>query len=233
MKILEGFEQGSCEWLTHRCGCVTASEFDNLVTEKWEIRKPSTGMFQSYLHRKLAEKWTGQPVDTFQSYAMEDGNLLEQEGRDWLSFRFGEEITQPALVVGDDNRIACSPDGVIGEEGIEFKCPQSTNQVKYLLANGLPPEYAAQVHFSLAVTGWQRWHFVSYSRRLPKLVLTVERDEKIQAVIKDALAGFLECLDAGYERLCTINGGPPKRLENARKTESKANYSETTGDIIP
>jgi exodeoxyribonuclease (lambda-induced) len=212
VKVFSGFEQGGLEWLTARAGVVTASEFGNLVTDKWEIRKGE--MPKTYLNKKLAERWTGQPMqDGWVSHAAEDGNLLEEEARNWLAFKFGDEIHRPAFITTDDGRAGCSPDGVIGTAGIELKCPQAPNQVKYLLAGGLPEEYGPQVHFSMFVTRWQKWHFISYGRRLPKLVLVVERDEKIQAVIADALAGFLERLDAAYARLVEINGSEPKRFK--------------------
>lgn len=246
MKIIEGFAQGSPEWFAARSQYITASEFDNLVSPTWEIRKGQ--MPQSYLNRKLAEIWTGQPLeDAFLSRAVEDGNLLEEEARDWLAFRFGEEIQRPAFITTDDGRAGCSPDGMIAiesklllldgaklQEGIELKCPQAPNQVKYLLAGALVPEYAAQVHFSMFVTGWKRWHFVSYSRRLPKLVLTVERDEKIQAIIAEALAGFLTRLDAAYEHLVEINGARPYRVATAQPAnQQQDDYQANTGDTIP
>ncbi len=230
---MDGFQQGSLEWFQARAGCVTASEFGNLVTDKWEIRKGE--MPKTYLNKKLAERWTGQPIESmWVSRAAEDGNILEEEARNWLAFKFGDEIHRPAFITTDDGRAGCSPDGVIGTAGIELKCPQSPNQVKYLLSGGLPEEYNPQVHFSMFVTGWQQWHFISYSRRLPKLVLVVERDEKIQVVIADALAGFLERLDAGYARLVEINGGEPKRFKpQPAQTKPTDDYQTRTGDLIP
>lgn len=231
MKIHEG-TQGSLEWLQLRASTITASEFDNLVTPKWEIRKGE--MPKSYLNRKLAELWTGQPIDDgFSSFATDQGNLQEEESRDWLQFQFGAEIHRPAFITTDDGRCGCSPDGVLGEEGIELKNPRLPNQVKYLLGGVLPDEYSHQCHFSLFVTGWKRWHFVSYSRRLPKLALKVERDEKIQAVIKEAVFDFLSRLDVAYMRLVEINGGEPKRFTQPPPEPVTESYSEQTGDVIP
>jgi len=211
VKIHEGI-QGTDEWFQLRCGVVTASEFDNLVTPKWKIREPSSGMFQTYLNKKLAERWTGSPVEeAFSSFATEQGSLLEDEAFNWVAFKLDSEFNRAAFITTDDGRAGCSPDGIIGECGLELKCPRPPAQVKYLLEDGLPEQYAPQVHFSMFVTGWQSWRFVSYSRRLPKLNLGIERDEKIQAVIAEALAGFLEHLDDGYARLVEKNGGEPYR----------------------
>ena len=55
--IISKHPQGSIEWMQARAGIPTASEFDNLVTPKWEVR---TGqMPKTYLARKLAEWWQG------------------------------------------------------------------------------------------------------------------------------------------------------------------------------
>jgi hypothetical protein len=43
------------------------------------------------------------------------------------------------------------------------------------------------------------------------LLVTVERNEDIQTQIGQALFNFLEDFSAAFERLCEINGGPPKR----------------------
>lgn len=209
MKIID-VQQGSVEWGMARAGIPTASEFDNLVTPEFKVR---TGeMPRTYLAKKLAEKWQGAPLVTNNTFDMDVGTILEGESIPWFELETGLQVQRVGFITTDDGRIGCSPDGLLLDSGIECKCPRIETHVKYLMSGELPKEYAHQVHGSMFVTGYDSWRFLSYRRHLPPLLLTVERDEKIQAALTEALAGFLAAFDAGWARLCEINGGPPKRF---------------------
>lgn len=210
MKIID-VAQNSLEWLVARAGIPTASEFDNLVTPKFEKRKGQ--MPESYLARKLAEAWLHGPLPGYQTLDMEFGKILEEEARPWYEFTFNEPVQRVGLVTTDDGRIGCSPDGLIGEDGgIEIKCPEAHTHVRYLLDGEVPDHYLAQVHGSMFVTGRPYWKFLSYRRRFPPLVKVVERDDHIQAILEDVIGSFMERFDEAMARLVEMNGGkrPPK-----------------------
>jgi hypothetical protein len=232
MKVHREFAQGSVQWIEAHCGIPTASEFDNLVTTKWE---PRTGeMPKSYLARKLAEAWSG-PLPGFGSWGMEQGQILEGEARPWLDFEFGWKIETVGFVTTDDGRIGCSPDGLIGEDGgVEIKCPEGPTHIKYLLNGILPPEYAAQVHGCMLVTGRPWWQFVSYRRHMPPLLIRVNRDEAIQEALREALVEFLERFDNAMGRLIEMNGGPPpKRIPMVFSDEIQRGSRYFGDEIIP
>lgn len=214
MIVHREFAQNSLQWLTARAGIPTASEFNQLLTPKFEIR---TGeMPKTYLARKLAEYWLGGPLPGFGTLDMEFGQILEQEAKPWFALEYDLQIESVGFVTTDDGRVGCSPDGLITDSnGIEIKCPEPQTHCKYLLAGTLPPDYAAQVHGAMYVTGGSHWYFVSYRRRFPALVLLVERDEKIQEAIDSALGEFLARFETAKERLIELNGGPPKRAKVA------------------
>lgn len=206
MKIHTSFEQNSVEWLSARAGVVTASESDSLITPKFKVRD-GIGV-NTYLAQKVAEKWTGGPISNALTLDMDFGKILEAEAIPWLAFEFGWKIERPALITSDDWKIGCSPDGMLSENiGIEVKCPSAQNHVKYLLSQQIPEDYVAQVQFSMYVTGARVWHFVSYRRGFPNLVLTINRDEVAQKAISDALDAFLPRLDAAMAQLTNLNGG--------------------------
>jgi hypothetical protein len=212
VKIRTDIQQGSLEWLAARAGIPTASEFDQLLTPEFEIRKGQ--MPATYLARKVAEKWLGGPLPGFSSLDMEFGKILEEEAIPWYELEFGETIQRVGLVTTDDGRVGCSPDGLIGEDGgIEVKCPEPTAHVKYLLDGDVPKDYRAQVHGAMFVTGRAWWKFVSYRRHFPPVVLTVFRDDDIQAKIAEAVEAFLPRLDRAMERLGAMNGEPRARKE--------------------
>jgi len=199
-------EQGSVDWMLARAGIPTASEFDALVTPDFKIR---TGqMPQTYLAKKVAEAWQGGPLAGFNVWDVEQGQILETEARPWLSLEYGIEIQSVGLITTDDGKVGCSPDGLWGENmGVEIKCPSPDTHVKYLLGTELPKDYAAQVHGGMFVTGFKQWRFLSYRRHFPPLLLTVQRDEKIQAVLAEVLEGFLARFQDALARLTELNGG--------------------------
>ena len=208
------YEQNSVEWSLARSGIPTASEFDALVTPKWAIRQGE--MPKTYLAKKLAEKWQGGPLASFMSFDMDQGKTLEEEAIPWFAFEYDQPVERVAFITNDDGRIGCSPDGMLTTKaglngGLEIKCPLPETQVKRLLNGVLPDDYAAQIQGSMFVTGLEWWQFLSYRRHFPAFLLRVERDEKAQAAIAQALADFLGEFDACFKRLCEINGGPPLR----------------------
>lgn len=208
--IIHPAAQGSAEWLLARATIPTASEFSNLVTPKFELRKWTTEMPNTYLAKKLAEKWLGGPLMGPSSFAMEQGQIIEAECLSSLEFEQGWKIRRVGLVLTDDKTVGCSPDGLIGDDdGIEAKCPAPETHVKYLLDGELPEQYGPQVHGAMYVTGYKKWTFVSYRRRMPPLIVHVPRDEEIQGKIAEAIDQFLIRFAVGWDRLCELNGGPP------------------------
>lgn len=216
-------QQNSQAWIEARCGIPTASEFSELLTPKFEIRTGETP--KSYLARKLAEKWGG-PLPKFHTFATDQGHFVEEQAVPFFEFTTGETLQRVGLCLTDNERIGCSPDGLIGTDGgLEIKCPESPTHVKYLLNGVLPPDYATQVHGSMFVTGRPWWKFMSYRRHFPPLILKIERDEKIQAAIGEALGKFLESFDAAWLKILEMNDGvlPPKREPMVFSTDIQDN----------
>lgn len=193
-------QQNTEEWLHARAGIVTASALHNIVTDTFAARTGKTP--DTYLYTLLAERCMGAPIETGSSWAAEQGQITEKEARGWISFTQDVKIERVGFVTTDDGLVGCSPDGLIGEDGgLELKCPQPQQHLKYLTSGILPPEYAAQVHGSLFVTGRPWWLFVSYSRQFPPLCVRVLRDAKIQALIGEAVAEFNANLAVAYAKM--------------------------------
>lgn len=200
--IIHDCAQGELEWYQLRAGKVTASEAEALLTSLFKV-KDSDGV-HTYLCTKIAEGF-GEILPQFSSWETEHGQILEDEARNWYSFQTNEKVHNVGFCEGDDGRCGCSPDALIGDDGgLELKCPQPTNHVRYLLDGVLPKDYAVQVHFSMFVTGRKWWRFVSYHRKLPPFVLNVARDEAIIAKIQEALTGFYAKYDKAMETVQRI-----------------------------
>ncbi len=207
MKIIPCI-QGSDEWLAARLGIVTASEASSLLTPKFKI-KEGAGV-ETYLYEKIAEWWTGEPLPSFNSFALEQGQVIEDDARNWLSNELGEEVRRVGFCQTEDGKCGCSPDGLCEKSGWEIKCPQPTNAARWLLDGGIPDEHIVQVHFSLFVSGFSEWGFLSYRSRFPKHMFMAKRDQKIQDQIELAVEGFLDRFEQAKKRMIEINGGPPK-----------------------
>lgn len=220
MKIID-CKQGSGEWLYARLGKPTASEFDELLTGEWKAR---TGKgVETYLYRKLAERVLGFPLHDASSWAMEQGAIMEGEAIPFFEGVYDVEIQRVGFITTDDGRIGCSPDGLIGDDnGIEVKCPQPQTHLKYLLEGIVPPEYQAQVHGAMFVTGRPKWTFLSYSRQFPPFVIEVQKDDAIQNSLMKAISSFLHRFDEKYAII--------RAMKNADNAEKQAAYDAKEKD---
>ena len=110
------------------------------------------------------------------------------------------------------------------------------NHVKYLLADKVVDDYIVQCHFSMFVSGFPRWYFMSYRRLMPSLIVEVERDERIQKSIVEAVGMFSDKMQAGWKSLIDKNGGKePVRQPTVDEILAQERFTEHTSgnDIIP
>lgn len=200
IQIITNYQQGSLDWFNGKLGRPTASEFGEFMTTDFECR---TGKGpETYLYERLAEKLTKKPLpNAFSSWSVERGQILEDEARPFFEMETGLTTRTVGFVIGEDGRCGCSPDALLDRAGLEIKCPFPQTHLKYLDYGRVPPEYVTQVQGSLFVTGYDRWHFMSYHRGLPPLIVTVERDEEVMGKINNCLRQFYIKFDAALQRL--------------------------------
>ncbi len=199
-------QQGTLEWTKLHFGIPTASGLDNLLTPEFELRKGE--LTKTYVYKKVAEKLQGRPLIDLSasSFMLEQGMILESEGRPWFALEYDKKIKQVGFISTDDGQFGCSPDGLIeGEDcGLEIKCPSAPIHVKYLVNGVLPKEYACQVLGSMFVTGFTKWIFVSYRRGFPALVLEIHHNEKAMSMIRAAINQFHADFDRAMQRISNI-----------------------------
>lgn len=216
MKIIQ-CEQGTLAWLDARTRCATASELDSLVSPTLKLRTGETP--NTYLCRKLAERWLGRPIQGFSGGAMEQGSILEDEAVPWYELRHKCSVERVGFITNDDGTFGCSPDGLVGDVGIEIKCPQEHTHVKWLLAGVCPPEHFLQVQGGLWVTGFAAWDFVSYCRNFPPLVVRVQPDLPAHAAIAEAVWKFSISMRECWDKLVSANGGfEPERADETEES---------------
>lgn len=190
MPIYHKLEQRTAAWFQHRLGVCTASEFNQVLTAGGKISKQA----ESYAHRLLAEMMLGRPIeDDISTRYMQRGEELEDGAISCYEFETGVETSPGGFVTTDDGRCGCSPDRLIGDDGVlEMKCPCGNVHVSYLLD---PPSLAKskgpQVQGELYVTGRQYVDLVSYHPELPPLIVRVVRDEEYIGLLDTALTTFM------------------------------------------
>lgn len=239
MKIftVDQAQQGGLEWSSLRAGLVTASNASEIITPTWKVK---TGdKVEDFINEKLAERILGAPLPSaFKgTYAMETGSIIEEEIFNSLACVTDWDMRRVGFIADDSMRYGCSPDALIGDDsGAEIKSPNLDTHIGYLRGGIVPAKYLPQIHFSMFVTGFKEWKFISYNRMLPKLILTVKRDEKIQAAIGEAMASFLAQMDAAWVNLIRLNNGKefPKNSFREDVINPKPEPKPDSGhDVIP
>jgi len=202
MEILN-VEQGSWEWLQARLGIPTASSFGKIFTASFT----KSAQADAYMGQLLAEYITGQMDEPFVSKWTERGHDLEPSARKLYSALSGDEVEEVGMVYHSEKRDrSCSPDGLIRRvRGLEIKCPKLSNHIGYVLSGELPKKYAPQVHGSMYVSDIDKWSFMSYHPEYQELLITVERDEKIDAKISKIMDEFCDKLAEQKERIDARN----------------------------
>lgn len=197
--------QGSPEWLAARCGKVTASEFSAVMAKSKEAV-----MRSKYLRRLAAERLTGKPMETYAtgSWAknLERGHEQEPYARMAYEERTGLIVNEVGLIDHATLKVACSPDGLIGDDGgAEIKSVIPTTQLETILAGAYPTTHKAQVQGSLWVTGRKWWDFCSFSPDMPEkhrlYVFRVNRDDEYIKTIEAEVLTFLADMEKILEQL--------------------------------
>lgn len=198
MRIIE-CEQGTTEWHLARRGVPTASNFSKIITSSG---KKSLSR-EKYMYELAGQKLGGIVEETYQSFAMQRGTLLESEARDLYEFAHSP-VQKVGLCLSDCGRWGASPDGLVGENGgLEIKCPLIYTHVEYLLKSKdeMPIEYFQQVQGALLVTGREWWDFVSYYPGLKPLIIREDPEPVFQRLLKKELEEFCNELDELVRKL--------------------------------
>ena len=191
---IEGASQQSEAWFGAKLGVISASNISKVVA------KAGSATRYTYLCDLAAQVLTGMHND-IRAVAMDWGNQHEDAARAY--YEHDAKVTMqrlPFVFMDDSFREGCSPDGLVNDHrGAEIKCPfNSTNFVKFLHSGEIDPDWEKQVQHNMRVLGATHWDFGQYDPRSHGKMLkfvTIERDEKFQATLADAVPTFIKDLD--------------------------------------
>ena len=179
MKIIDCI-QGSDEWLLARLGKVTGSKFAEATSDGRGSNPSETR--KKYMEKRIAERMHKKPIASYSNENMDRGSELESLARERYEEINGLEVQQVGFVEYNED-IGCSPDGLIGDDGmLEIKCPLPHTHIRYLRENRLPTTYVKQVQGGLWVCEREWCDFFSFdpdNMMRPFFCKRVYRDEKI------------------------------------------------------
>lgn len=200
--VFNDCEQGSDQWLMHRCGIPTASMF-HAVLAKGEGKTR-----RAYLLRLAAEVLTGEPGETFTNGAMERGKVMEEEARNLYAFTQEADLHRVAFVRSGDK--GCSPDSLIDDDGIlEIKTQRGDLLIETLLKDGFPSEHKAQCQGALWICEREWVDIAVYWPKMPLFVKRAYRDQGYIANLAGAVSAFNEELAETVEKIRRYGGLKP------------------------
>jgi hypothetical protein len=188
------FDQGSDRWLQARCGMLTASEFDRILTPTLKIA--ANVKERAHLWELAAQRISGYVEPQYISDAMLRGIEDEDRARAHYSETY-DKVAVCGFVTNDKwgFTLGCSPDGLVGDDGlIEVKSRYQKFQVQTIceyFESGITPEdFTLQVQGQLLITERKWCDLISYSGGLPMVTMRVFPDEAVQSALIDAAAKF-------------------------------------------
>jgi putative phage-type endonuclease len=197
-------EQGSLEWKMLRAGKVTASRVADVLSK---IKSGESAGRKNYKMDLVAERLTNQPAESFTNSAMQWGT--EQEPFARIAYETKMNLFVEQIPFMDHPKIewfGCSPDGLVGEDGlIEIKCPNTTTHLEYIDGGKPPAKYIPQMQSQMACTGRKWCDFVSFDPRLPEnlqlFVVRLDRDDGYIKEMEVEVQNFLQEVNELFTKL--------------------------------
>lgn len=193
MKIVKDIEQQSPEWFAIRKGKMTASHAQ-------AIGNAGKGL-ETYIYDLVAEEYSSAEKEQFSNEHTERGNELEEVARGIYELENNVDVEQVTFIEYDEY-VGCSPDGLVGENGlIEIKSPNDTEYLKYLIfgEGQIDTKYIWQCQMQMLITG-KKWNdLVIYNPNFKKSIL-VYRIEPDKEKFEKLLNGF----DVGKKLILSI-----------------------------
>lgn len=185
--------QRSPEWHAVKCGKIGASQMSAVMAKGRGNSESKTR--RTFMLNLLAERLSGISQNGYVNAAMEWGIENEPHARNAYEMESGNLVQEVGFVQLNEY-VGCSPDGLVGDDGlVEIKCPNTATHIEYILDGRVPPEYVLQVQTQIWVTGRQWCDFVSFDPRVPcksLFIVRADRDDCKITEIQQAVDAFIE-----------------------------------------
>jgi hypothetical protein len=183
-------QQGTEAWHDVRRGLVTASSVGKLLTPTLKVADNDTS--RALTATLVAERLTGWTEESYTFAAMQNGHEYEPFARDAYSGYYQQAVECGFMLREEDGwSLGCSPDGLVGDQGlIEIKVRVAKFQLHTILNGEMPRQFMAQCQAALLVSGRDWIDFVSYCGGMPMFVKRVLPDADWFAALEAACRTF-------------------------------------------
>ena len=189
-------EQGSPEWFEARRGIPTASRYGDILAE-------GKGLTRARYMRQLAgEILTEEPMETYKNAKMERGKEHEPDLRKRYAFDHDVDVEQVGFLRSNMIATGCSPDGLVGVDGmLEIKSSEPDLLIELLDSGRAPTQHMPQIQGNLWITGRDWCDLVIGWPKLPLFTARVKRDEPYMANLRRELERFNQELNEMVTRI--------------------------------
>jgi len=189
-------EQGSPEWFEARRGIPTASRYGDVLAE-------GKGVMRARYMRQLAgEIITEEPMETYKNDKMERGKKHEPDLRKRYAFDHDVDVEQVGFLRSNMIATGCSPDGLVGVDGmLEIKSSEPDLLIELLDSGRAPTQHMPQIQGNLWITGRDWCDLVIGWPKLPLFTARVKRDEPYMANLRRELERFNQELNEMVTRI--------------------------------
>jgi putative phage-type endonuclease len=207
--IIDLSPQGSPEWLQARVGRLTASAVADIYGTRKDGKE--TAARRDLRVRLALERITGRSQESgYVNADMQRGTELEPLARAAYEMATGRSVTETGFVYLLDPPVGCSPDGLVGDEGLlEIKCPRAATHIETLERGTAPDDYVPQMLHQLWITGRDWVDFVSFCPDMPEelqvAIIRVETNNLTPHAA--AVLRFLGEVDAEEARIRALRKG--------------------------
>lgn len=186
--------QGTDEWLAARCGLITASEVDRLITPKKlepvsRKSKDDRHKFAAHIYDLAAQRMTKYVEPSYISSDMLRGMDDEIFAVELYQEKYAP--VEPMGFITNDKwgfTLGYSPDGLTHSRcrAIEVKSRKMSFHFECVAHREVPVEFHLQMQTGMLVAELESIDFISYCGGLPMMPLTVYPDEVVQSAIIEA-----------------------------------------------
>lgn len=190
MKI-HTLEQGTEEWRRVRAGKLTASNAE-------AISANGAGL-KTYIYQTMAEMFSSAIPETYTNEDMGRGKELEEQARAIYELERDVRVVTVGFIEAHAH-IGCSPDGLIGDDGlIEIKCHNDAKHFRLLIEGekGIEKKYWWQMQMQMLVTGRKWCDYVAFNPNFKETLIVhrIEANEQAHAKLLTGLQSGLAMIE--------------------------------------
>ena len=189
--VYEELEQGSESWIKARCGMISCSIMNDILTPTLKVS--ANEKTRAAVYDLACQRVTQYVEPQFWTDSMLRGVADEATARELYS----ERIAQVTEIGGmartfDFGSVWYSPDGLVGDDGlIEVKSRRQGLHFKTVAENDVPKEHMLQLQAGLMVSGRKWIDYISICKGQPMFIKRIEPDSAYQ----DAIAAACEAVE--------------------------------------